>query len=97
MAADAVLTFLALHIAVAIRPFLPQFPYLVPVDQIVLSQALYILIPAVWVMTFLLSSVYDPKRIYKITDEIQTIVIAEAIASLVCAGILYLGYREFSR
>ncbi|MBK8905693.1 MAG: sugar transferase [Anaerolineaceae bacterium] len=97
MGSDAVLTFLALTLAVIIRPFLPQFPYLVPVDQIVLSQALYLIIPAVWVMTFLLSSVYDPKRIYKITDEIQTIVIAEAVASLICAGILYLGYREFSR
>ncbi|MCB8980438.1 MAG: sugar transferase [Ardenticatenaceae bacterium] len=91
------MTFLALTLSVTIRPYLPQFPYLVPVNEIVLSQALYLIIPAVWVLTFLLSSVYDPKRIYKITDEVQTIVIAEAIASLVCAGILYLGYREFSR
>jgi exopolysaccharide biosynthesis polyprenyl glycosylphosphotransferase len=97
MVTDACLTLFALYLAVFIRPFLPRFPYLVPVEQIVLSQALYLIIPAVWVGTFLLSSVYDPKRIYKITDEVQTIVIAEAIASLVCAGILYLGYREFSR
>ena len=97
MVVDATLTFLALNLAVIIRPFLPQFPYLVPVDQITLSEILYILVPAVWVLTFLLSSVYDPKRIYKITDEIQTIIIAEALAALVCAGILYLGFREFSR
>ncbi len=97
MVSDGVLTFLALSLAVAIRPFLPQFPYLVPVNQISLSQTLYIIIPIVWVLSFLLSSVYDPKRIYKITDEIQTIVIAEAVAVLVCAGILYLGFREFSR
>ena len=94
---DACLTFLALCLAVVVRPFLPRFPYLVPVDQITLSQTLYIIIPTVWVLTFLLSSVYDPKRIYKVTDEVQTIVIAEAIAALVCAGILYLGFREFSR
>ena len=97
MVTDALLTFLALQIAVTIRPFLPQFPYLIPVDQITLSKSLYVIIPAVWVLTFLLSSVYDPKRIYKVTDEVQTIVIAEAIAALVCAGILYLGFREFSR
>ncbi|MEZ4595137.1 MAG: sugar transferase, partial [Chloroflexota bacterium] len=94
---DACLTLFALYLAVIIRPFLPPFPYLVPVDQITLSQALYIIVPAVWVFTFLLSSVYDPKRIYKVTDEVQTIVIAEALAALVCAGILYLGFREFSR
>jgi exopolysaccharide biosynthesis polyprenyl glycosylphosphotransferase len=97
MAVDAGLTFLALHLAVFVRPFLPPFPYLVPVNQITLSQILYIIVPAVWVLTFLLSSVYDPKRIYKVTDEVQTIVIAEAIAALICAGILYLGFREFSR
>ncbi|MCP4418512.1 MAG: sugar transferase [Chloroflexi bacterium] len=94
---DASLTYLALTLAVAIRPFLPTFPYLVPVNQIFLSETLYILVPAVWILTFLLSSVYDPKRIYKITDEIQTIVIAEMFAAMVCAGILYLGFREFSR
>ena len=97
MLMDATLTFLALHLAVLIRPFLPAFPYLVPVEQINLSQTLYIIVPAVWVLTFLLSSVYDPKRIYKITDEVQTIIIAEAIAAMICAGILYLGFREFSR
>ena len=97
MAADAGLTLLSLSLAVLIRPFLPQFPYLVPVDQITLSQTLYIIVPAVWVLTFLLSSVYDPKRIYKITDEVQTIIIAETIAAMICAGILYLGFRDFSR
>ncbi len=94
---DACLTLLALYLAVVIRPFLPQFPYLVPVNQLTLSQTLYIIVPSVWVLTFLLSSVYDPKRIYKITDEVQTIVIAEAVAAMICAGILYLGFREFSR
>jgi exopolysaccharide biosynthesis polyprenyl glycosylphosphotransferase len=97
MLMDASLTFLALHLAVVIRPFLPQFPYLVPVEAITLSQTLYIIVPAVWGVTFLLASVYDPKRIYKITDEVQTIVIAQAIAAMICAGILYLGFREFSR
>ena len=97
MVVDAGLTLFALYLAVVIRPFLPQFPYLVPVDQLTLSQTLYIIVPTVWVLTFLLSSVYDPKRIYKITDEVQTIVIAEVVAAMICAGILYLGFREFSR
>lgn len=97
MAIDATLTYLALYLAVKIRPSLPPFPFLVPVKQITLPEILYVLVPAVWIMTFLLASVYDPKRIYKITDEIQTIFIAEALAALVVAGILYLGFREFSR
>lgn len=97
MVVDAGLTLFALYLAVVIRPLLPQFPYLVPVDQLTLSQTLYIIVPTVWVLTFLLSSVYDPKRIYKITDEVQTIVIAEVVAAMICAGILYLSFREFSR
>lgn len=97
MVADGIVTFLALKVAVAIRPFLPSFPFLVRVDEITLSSFLYIVIPVVWVLTFLISSVYDPKRIYKVTDEIQTIVIAESLAALICAGILYLGFRDFSR
>ncbi|MCA9919745.1 MAG: sugar transferase, partial [Anaerolineales bacterium] len=64
---------------------------------IALSQTLYIIVPTVWVLTFLFSSVYDPKRIYKITDEVQTIVIAQAVAALIVAGLLYLGFRDFSR
>lgn len=97
MAIDAIFTFLALHLAVMIRPSLPAFPFLVPVNAITLPEILGIIVPAVWVLTFLFSSVYDPKRIYKVTDEIQTVLLAEALAALICAGILYLGFRDFSR
>lgn len=97
MAVDGIFTFLALQLAVAIRPFLPPFPFLVPVNAITLPEILTIVVPVVWVLTFLFSSVYDPKRIYKVTDEVQTIIIAESLAALICAGILYLGFRDFSR
>jgi exopolysaccharide biosynthesis polyprenyl glycosylphosphotransferase len=97
MAIDAIFTFFALHLAVAVRPSLPPFPFLVPVNAIILPEILGIIVPVVWVLTFLFSSVYDPKRTYKVTDEIQTVIIAEALAALICAGILYLGFRDFSR
>ncbi|MCC6607186.1 MAG: sugar transferase [Anaerolineae bacterium] len=97
MAVDAIFTFFALHLAVAVRPSLPPFPFLVAVNAITLPESLAFIVPVVWVLTFLFSSVYDPKRIYKVTDEIQTVILAEALAALICAGILYLGFRDFSR
>jgi FlaA1/EpsC-like NDP-sugar epimerase len=58
---------------------------------------IYLIVIALWAAVFLFSSVYDPKNIYRVTDELQNVTIATALASLVFAGILYLFFREFSR
>ncbi|MCB0037110.1 MAG: sugar transferase, partial [Anaerolineales bacterium] len=44
-----------------------------------------------------MSSVYDPKRNYRVVDELQTLTISIGFAALVCMGILYVGYRNVSR
>jgi exopolysaccharide biosynthesis polyprenyl glycosylphosphotransferase len=97
MILDMSLTLLALILAVWVRPWLPQLPFLVTVDRIHVDPYLYLIIPILWVITFLIFSVYDPKRIYKIIDELQIVVVATIVAALIFAGLLYLAYRDFSR
>ncbi|MCA9981015.1 MAG: sugar transferase [Anaerolineales bacterium] len=97
---DATFTALALRIAVFVRPHLPPLPFVVEVPNVNvlnISLAHYLLIPAVWVFIFLLTSVYDPKRNYRIVDEFQTVTLSIGFASLVYAGFLYLVFRDFSR
>ncbi len=97
MVLDMGVTLLALSLAVSLRPQFPQVPFLVRVPEIVLPLWIYILVPLLWVSTFLVSSVYDPERTYKIVDELQSVTLASLLAALLCAGLFYLTFREFSR
>lgn len=94
---DAGLTFLALVIAVELRPSLPPFPFLVIVRDIQLPILLYLAVPFIWISIFILASVYDPRRSYKAVDEFQTITLATGLAAMVFAGLLYLFFRDVSR
>ncbi|MFN2136691.1 MAG: sugar transferase, partial [Candidatus Promineifilaceae bacterium] len=94
---DGVLTLMALLIAIALRPSFPQVPLLVPVQEVHLPEWVYVLIPLIWVGTFLFASVYDPKGTYRLVDELQTVSLASVLATLICAGVFYLILREFSR
>jgi exopolysaccharide biosynthesis polyprenyl glycosylphosphotransferase len=97
MLLDGIITLAALNIAVALRPYFPQVPYLVPVSELSLPFWIYVTVPLVWVMVFVVASVYDPKRTYRLVDELQTVTLASLLAALICAGIFYLFFREFSR
>ena len=97
MLLDGFITLVALFIAVTLRPYFPQVPFLVPVKEISIPFWLYITIPFIWIMVFLVASVYDPKRTYRLVDELQSVTLASLLAALICAGIFYLFFREFSR
>lgn len=98
MLLDGFLTLLALLAAVAIRPYLPAtFPFLVPVTTIDLPPSLLLIVPVIWTGTFLIMSVYDPRKILKAIDEFQLVTIAIGVATLIFAGVLYLAFRDFSR
>lgn len=94
---DITSTLLMLYLANAVRPILPPLPFLVEVPSYQVPPSLYYILPLTWIASFLFSSVYDPKRIYKVVDEVQVVILASGFAVLLSAGILYLGYREFSR
>jgi exopolysaccharide biosynthesis polyprenyl glycosylphosphotransferase len=97
MCLDAGLTLVAFQSAIYIRVNLTSLPLLVETTELPIPASLYALIPLLWLVTLLFASVYDPKRIYKIVDEIQVVTIATAVAGLLFAGLLYLAYRDFSR
>jgi exopolysaccharide biosynthesis polyprenyl glycosylphosphotransferase len=58
---------------------------------------LYGVVVLIWLIVSLALSVYDPKRTYKAVDEFQNVIAANAFASLLFAGFLYLSFREVSR
>ena len=93
---DGGLTFLALVIAFELRPYLLSLPFLI-VGEVRISLILFVIIPVLWVVVFLLASVYDPKRTYKAVDELQHVTLSGAFAALVVAGMLYLAFRDVSR
>ena len=97
MVLDMGATLLALYLAVSLRPILPQFPFLVPVPEMHLPIWIYLVVPPLWVLVFLFASVYDPERIYKVVDELQIVSLASLLAALLCAGLFYLFFRDFSR
>jgi exopolysaccharide biosynthesis polyprenyl glycosylphosphotransferase len=97
MVLDMGVTLLTLSLAVALRPNLPQIPLLIPLPGGNPPLWIYVLIPFLWVIVFLVASVYDPQRTYKLVDELQTVSLASLLAALLCAGLFFLTFREFSR
>ena len=93
---DVALTLLALMGATFLVGYVPQSMTNLRGPAFI---APYILlaVPIIWGVTFLVLSVYDPKRIYKAIDEMQIVTVATLSSALLFAGLLYLGQRDFSR
>lgn len=92
---DLLCTIAALHLAGELRATLP-IGALMP-DEAILPPSLIILTLAVWLATFLMLSVYDPRRTIRLSDEVQRALAASFVALLVLAGALYFTDREVSR
>ena len=97
MVLDMGVTLLALTLAVSLRPHLPRVPLLVPLFEITLPTWIYVVIPLLWFLAFLIASVYDPKHTYRLVDELQAVSLGSLLAALLCAGLFFLIFREFSR
>ncbi len=65
--------------------------------EVVIAPYIYLTVPLLWGLTFLILSVYDPKRIYKAMDEFQIVTVATVASALLFAGLLYLAKHDFSR
>lgn len=99
MTMDLGAVFLALYFASRLRVLPPslQPDFVRPLNDIHLNPWFYLFIPLLWLGAFLLLAVYDPRRVYKIVDELQNVTLATSVAALVFAGFLYLTDRDFSR
>lgn len=96
IAIDILLTCLALFTAVRLAAYIP--PHLTNLrGPAIVMPFIYLVVPVLWGLTFLVLSVYDPKRIYKMMDELQIVTIATVASALLFAGLLFLAHRDFSR
>jgi FlaA1/EpsC-like NDP-sugar epimerase len=96
MALDITLTIVALTIASRLTSYIPI--YLTNIrGELIISPYIYLVVPLIWGVTFLVLSVYDPKRIYRAMDEFQIVILATIASALLFAGLLYLAQRDFSR
>ena len=93
---DLGLTLVSIIIALAIRPSITGLPGMVTYHRLSFDPILYLILPTIWLITFLSFSVYDPKKRYRVTEEIQQLLLAIGFATLVFAGVLYFGFREVS-
>ncbi len=96
MAFDILLTCVALYLATRLVTHVPLHLTNLRGPAIVLPY-IYFVVPVLWGVTFLILSVYDPKRIYKLMAELQIVAIATLASALLFAGLLFLVDRDFSR
>ncbi len=93
---DLILTGVGLRLASAARLRLPWGGRLWP-SAVRLNIQVYVLVLVVWLIVFLVLSVYDPKRNVRFVDELQSVFVAVLVGTLIFAGALYLSYRDVPR
>ncbi|MGD8751841.1 MAG: sugar transferase [Anaerolineales bacterium] len=97
MILDATLVAVALASAKLTRPFLSSLPFAKDINKPTVPIPLYPLFIIIWVSIFLILSIYDGRRNYKIVDELTSVTIGSLLAGVSLAGLLYLSYRDVSR
>ncbi|MGD8626129.1 MAG: sugar transferase [Anaerolineae bacterium] len=92
---DLVLTELALFLAGIVRPVLSFMPpsFASRTDLPVL---VYVLVGIIWILAFLLLSVYSPHR-QRAVDEAQKIFVAVSLTTLALTGVLFFAVPQASR
>ena len=93
---DTVLTLLALLAARWLRQILPFGKPLVA-EGGELPWPVFLLALVIWSFSLTALGVYDPQRLVHLVDEVQALVAAIVVATLIFAGALYFTYRGLSR
>lgn len=93
---DVLLSLAALSLASQARYHIPWGVRLSP-TFVHISLPVYIIVAFLWPILFGLVGVYDARRTWHVTGEIQSIITGVSLASIVLAGVLYLSYRDIPR
>lgn len=96
LAADVILTLLALHLASLGRLYLPYGVRLTDL-YVELPLGVYAMAALVWLSVSTLLSVYTPRRPYTRFGEAWAVAGAVLLSNLAFAGLLYLSYRNVPR
>jgi len=94
---DVVLTLISLALARLARLHWPFGIEILHPKAAQLSPIVYLLVACLWILLFNLLSVYSPKKMNSLLQELQSVAAAILIATAVLAGILYLSYRDIPR
>lgn len=98
MLLDALALAFSLWLSTIIRPVLIALPFVKPMQEYApVTPSLYWIFPLVWILIYLIISIYDGKKYFRVVDEFGALTLGMLIASISAAGILYLSYRDFSR
>ncbi len=95
LAADIIITILALFLSSLLRPLSPVGKALT-LEHTRIAPLVYLLVAVIWMLAFLLLSIYAPRN-QRTIDEVQAVFVAVSVSTLILAGMLYLTYREMSR
>ena len=96
-ASDIILTVIALALARLARLSWPFGAEIVHPKAAELSPVVYVLVVVLWVFFFNTLSVYSPRKMASLTQELQSVAVAVLVATAAFAGVLYLTYRTVPR
>jgi exopolysaccharide biosynthesis polyprenyl glycosylphosphotransferase len=95
---DAFLVILSLFMASVLRPMLNSLPFIKEIFGFQTFPAvLYLVFPVVWVLSFLVFSVYSPRRNLRSEEEFISLLLGSLQAGIALAGVLFFAFRDFSR
>lgn len=95
---DMVLIDLGLFFSAAIRTSLNPLPFVADIPiEISIPLIIYVIFPILWILIFLLFSVYDGRKNLRIVDEFGSMTVGTLLAAVAMAGVLYFSFREISR
>jgi exopolysaccharide biosynthesis polyprenyl glycosylphosphotransferase len=98
MLLDGLSVAICLWFSVAVRPYMNTLWFVKNVEAgSVAPYQLFILFPLMWVIIFSSLSIYDGRKFLRAADELAALALANVIASISAAGILYFSYRDVSR
>ncbi len=96
--ADACTVIVALALAERWRPGMDWLPFSIPITaQELVPPFLYVAAPVTWCLVLFVCSMYDPRAVFRRSDEFRVLVLGSAFAGLASAGMLFLSYRIVSR
>jgi exopolysaccharide biosynthesis polyprenyl glycosylphosphotransferase len=97
LSSDIVLTLVSLALARIARLAWPIGAEIVHPKAAELSPIIYVLVACLWLFLFNLLSVYSPRKMNTLMQELQAVATAIMISTATLAGVLYLSYRDVPR
>jgi len=94
---DLVLTWVALYLASVARRQLPFGAELGRATTAYLPVNVYVMASVLWPVIFVLLSVYDLRHTPGLTEQLERVIVAVSVATLVFAGALYFTFRDVPR